>query len=62
MIILDRRTVPFRNCEFCGKYLEVRPYGPKGEVICFKCAMKDEKAAGKQFEKQLDKLEQNQNN
>ena len=27
------------SCEFCGKVAELRPYGPKGERICFACGM-----------------------
>lgn len=29
-------------CELCGVEDECRPYGPKGEQICFDCAMKNE--------------------
>ena len=38
-------------CELCGKFAELRPYGPKGENVCFECAMKDEAAAKKAFSK-----------
>lgn len=34
---------PDMKCAFCGKTNETRPYGPKGEEICFDCAMKDDK-------------------
>ncbi len=44
---------PDARCEFCGKVDELRPYGPKGERLCFDCAMKDEKAAKRQFIKRL---------
>jgi len=27
--------------ELCGAIAETRPYGPKGEEICFDCGMKD---------------------
>lgn len=30
------------QCELCGKLAELRPYGPQGENICFKCGMQDE--------------------
>lgn len=33
-----------KTCEFCGKFEECRPYGPKGEQVCFKCGMKDQEA------------------
>jgi hypothetical protein len=36
-------------CEMCGKLDELRPYGPKGENVCFDCAMKDEEAAKQKF-------------
>lgn len=39
------------QCELCGKVAELRPYGPHGESVCFKCAMKDEDAAKRQFDK-----------
>ena len=42
---------PIESCELCGEKAELRPYGPKGERICFKCGMKDEKAAGRQFDR-----------
>lgn len=38
-----------RQCELCGKVAETRPYGPKGEEVCFECGMKDEEAAKWQF-------------
>lgn len=41
------------KCEFCGKVEELRPYGPKGESLCFTCAMKDEESAKIQFGKIL---------
>ena len=28
-------------CELCGAFEELRPYGPKGERICFDCGQKD---------------------
>ncbi len=28
------------NCAYCGANEETRPYGPRGERICFDCAMK----------------------
>lgn len=30
-----------QRCELCGKVRETRPYGPKGERVCFDCGMKD---------------------
>lgn len=30
-----------QQCDFCGKIDELRPYGPKGECICFDCGMKN---------------------
>ncbi len=41
---------PWRDpCELCGKRAELRPYGPRGERICFACGMKDEKTTQRQF-------------
>ena len=40
---------PDRACELCGKIDECRPYGPKGEQVCFDCAMLDEAAAKRGF-------------
>ena len=33
-------------CDLCGKTSELRPCGPRGENVCYWCAMKDEKAMG----------------
>lgn len=38
------------KCEMCGVVDELRPYGPKGENVCFECGMKDEEAMKRQFE------------
>lgn len=42
-----------RKCELCGHEAECRPYGPKGEQVCFSCGMKDESAAHKAFLKHV---------
>lgn len=34
---------PNAKCELCGKIDELRPYGPRGENICFDCGQKDAK-------------------
>jgi len=44
---------PKQQCDFCGKIAELRPYGPKGECICYKCGMKDEKTTMKMCGKTL---------
>ena len=41
------------KCQLCGAEKELRPYGPKGESVCFDCGMKDEEAAKRQFAKLL---------
>lgn len=38
---------PDRFCELCGAFEECRPYGPKGEQVCFDCGMKNEEAANR---------------
>lgn len=40
---------PPRRCELCGKVAETRPYGPKGERVCFPCGMKDPEAVERGF-------------
>ena len=37
------------KCELCGKVDELRPYGPRGERICFDCAQKNPEAAKRQM-------------
>lgn len=44
------------RCELCGKLDELRPYGPNGEAICFKCGMKDEETTRKQFIKIIEHI------
>jgi len=44
---------PPAKCELCDKVAELRPYGPKGENICFACGKKDLQAAAKAFAKRL---------
>jgi len=41
-----------QQCDLCGKIAELRPYGPKGECICFQCMKKDEESAKRQMCKQ----------
>jgi hypothetical protein len=49
-IVMIDGTHPAK-CELCGKIEELRPYGPNGEAVCFDCAMKDEPAARRAFDK-----------
>ena len=37
------------ECAFCHAKKELRPYGPKGESICFSCAMQDEAMTERRF-------------
>lgn len=49
LTVLDRTDAPEGKCELCGTDgKELRPYGPKGEWICFECGMKDEKTTARQ--------------
>jgi hypothetical protein len=41
------------TCEMCGRFEELRPYGPKGEKVCFDCAMKDPKGTEERMRKIL---------
>lgn len=43
-----------QQCDLCGKMAELRPYGPKGEAVCFDCGMKDEAAAARAFDARVD--------
>jgi hypothetical protein len=47
--IIDRTAAPEGKCELCKAEKELRPYGPKGEWVCFDCGMKDEAAMQRQF-------------
>lgn len=47
--IIDRTEVPEGKCDVCGNDSELRPYGPRGEWICFDCAMKDEATTARKF-------------
>lgn len=40
-------------CELCRKTAETRPYGPKGERICYDCGMKNEAATERQMKRVL---------
>ena len=40
---------PKSKCDLCGAEEETRPYGPKGENVCFTCGMKNEEACKRQF-------------
>lgn len=44
---------PPQVCELCGVIEECRPYGPNGEQVCFKCAMKDEESAKRKMNEYL---------
>lgn len=46
-------TEPENKCEMCGQTAELRPYGPKGENVCYPCGMKDEAAAIRAFLQRL---------
>jgi hypothetical protein len=41
------------KCELCGKTAELRPYGPKGERICFECGEKNPGITKRQLERVL---------
>ena len=42
-----------RQCELCGKIAECRPFGPRGEQICYDCGMKDPKTTERQMNRVL---------
>lgn len=37
------------NCELCGKFAELRPYGENGEKICSDCGKKNSLITRKQI-------------
>lgn len=44
------------KCHYCDKTSDLRPYGPRGSMVCFKCAMSTperEAETGKNFSIQL---------
>lgn len=52
VVVLDRTDAPEGKCEVCGTDdQELRPYGPKGEWICFACGMKDEATTARQYKR-----------
>jgi hypothetical protein len=44
---------PDGTCELCGAVDELRPYGPRGERICYDCAMKNRKQTERQMNRVL---------
>lgn len=38
------------ECELCGAFEELRPYGPKGERICYECGLKDRATTEKRMD------------
>jgi hypothetical protein len=51
-IVLSNRQP--QACDLCGEVSELRPYGPKGEWVCYDCGMKDEAAATRAYLKRLE--------
>lgn len=51
--IVVLKTKPPQGCDLCGNVAELRPYGPKGEWVCFPCGMKDQEAAKVAFARRL---------
>ena len=46
-------TEPDGVCELCGKTAETRPYGPRGERICYECGQKDKATTERQMKRIL---------
>jgi len=38
-----------QECELCGAFEECRPYGPKGEQVCFECGMKNKETTNRKM-------------
>jgi hypothetical protein len=41
------------ECEICGAFEELRPYGPNKERICYGCGMKDRATTEKMMDAYL---------
>ena len=41
------------KCELCGSIEETRPYGPRGERICYDCGQKNQKVTQRQINQKL---------
>jgi hypothetical protein len=49
-IIVTGENAKCGKCELCGHpNQDLRPYGPKGENICFDCGMLDEEGTDKKI-------------
>lgn len=44
---------PNGKCELCGTVDELRPYGPRGERICFDCGQKAPATTKRQMDRVL---------
>lgn len=44
---------PDATCELCGEVAELRPYGPKGENICFACGELDRETTDARMRERL---------
>ena len=51
--VLASEVEPAAICEMCGAKEELRPYGPKGENVCFDCGKKNEAAMEHAFMQRL---------
>lgn len=49
VVVLDRTESPEGRCDVCKEHAELRPYGARGEWICFSCAMKDEATTARMY-------------
>lgn len=56
-IIMDRRDPHAFDgvCAMCGKFEELRPYGPNNESICWDCGMKDQATTARKYKEMLDR-------
>lgn len=48
VVVLDRTEIPEGKCDLCGSHEELRPYGPRGEWICYSCGMKEPEETARQ--------------
>jgi len=44
---------PDQPCQVCGTMAETRPYGPRGERVCYECGMKNPQSMRRQMNRVL---------
>ena len=56
----ELERVVMHRCHYCDCTTDLRPYGPKGALVCFPCAMREpdrKREAERQFADQLSAID-----